>query len=313
MVSFGAWTQDADFHVFSTVNTTRAENYTQVIAETGQETPFQDPVYPITVDDLNDAFNDAQKLLDFKGAWVEYLSSGYNLSFPNWKSSWGVRIWSRRMHIGRREELYNPPLYGSDPPEGVIGIDYENKPYDPEDPWGWAVAEVQTFHLGVESNYEGQFEDGRVGGGEPLPWSVDSFLYVTPAGGTGVPIATVGSPPNDTANNWVEKSFSEAIDMAPYGALESAGWTADLHTVTSSLVVGGNPAPYADTFSRYGWMVNSIRLNRWVRPPLYRWVYATTPYRRTYPRDDALAGGARRTYPPSKATQTGNRTTGGYL
>jgi hypothetical protein len=36
-------------------------------------------------------------------------------------------------------------------------------------------------------------------------------------------------------------------------------------------------------------------------------------YRRIYPRDDGLGGGAPRTYPPSKSVQLGNRTTGGYL
>ncbi len=30
------------------------------------------------------------------------------------------------------------------------------------------------------------------------------------------------------------------------------------------------------------------------------------------PRDDALAGGAGRNYPPSRAMQSGNRTSGGY-
>lgn len=36
-------------------------------------------------------------------------------------------------------------------------------------------------------------------------------------------------------------------------------------------------------------------------------------YRRIYPRDDGLSGGAARNYPPSKSVQNGNRTHGGYL
>ena len=35
--------------------------------------------------------------------------------------------------------------------------------------------------------------------------------------------------------------------------------------------------------------------------------------RRTFPRDDALGGGAARTWPPSKAVQSSNRTFGGYF
>lgn len=58
-----------------------------------------------------------------------------------------------------------------------------------------------------------------------------------------------------------------------------------------------------------------------VRPPRRRFLVrtyssaaaATTTYRRNYPRDDGLAGGARRNYPPSKAMQSGNRNVGGYL
>lgn len=40
---------------------------------------------------------------------------------------------------------------------------------------------------------------------------------------------------------------------------------------------------------------------------------AMADYRRNFPRDDGLAGGARRNYPPSKAIQSGNRTSGGYI
>jgi hypothetical protein len=50
-----------------------------------------------------------------------------------------------------------------------------------------------------------------------------------------------------------------------------------------------------------------------IRPPRIRWIYEDAPICRTYPRDDGLAGGAPRTWPPSKAVQSSNRTWGGYL
>jgi hypothetical protein len=50
-----------------------------------------------------------------------------------------------------------------------------------------------------------------------------------------------------------------------------------------------------------------------IRPPRFRWIFATQPFRRTSPRDDALAGGAQRTWPPSKAYQAGRRTSGGIF
>lgn len=49
--------------------------------------------------------------------------------------------------------------------------------------------------------------------------------------------------------------------------------------------------------------------------PRWRWVFAddeTVPYRRVFPRDDALAGGAGRVYPQSRSVQSSNRP-GGYL
>lgn len=57
---------------------------------------------------------------------------------------------------------------------------------------------------------------------------------------------------------------------------------------------------------------------RW-QGPRWRWVYdelpvePAVPYRRVFPRDDALTGGARRTFPPSRAVQSSNRIGGGYL
>jgi hypothetical protein len=50
-------------------------------------------------------------------------------------------------------------------------------------------------------------------------------------------------------------------------------------------------------------------------PPRYRFRYTTfdEPYQRIFPRDDGLAGGAERTWPPSKGVQLGNRTSAGYL
>lgn len=50
--------------------------------------------------------------------------------------------------------------------------------------------------------------------------------------------------------------------------------------------------------------------------PRWRQVFfedPTTPYRRNFPRDDALAGGAGRNWPRPKSIQASNRTSGGYL
>jgi hypothetical protein len=59
----------------------------------------------------------------------------------------------------------------------------------------------------------------------------------------------------------------------------------------------------------------SLTLTTLFQPPRYRITYEvdSSPVRRTYPRDDSLAGSAGRTWPPSRALQSSNRTSGGYL
>lgn len=315
MVSYGPWTQDPDYTTFRTIST--ADNppaYTNPIGTGEGSTPFQDPVYPITVGDLTAVFGDAQTAVDNEGGWVEWLASTYDLSFPNWRSSWSSRIWARRFPIADKQHLYSPPNFGSLPPDGAIGVEYVGQPFDPDEPWAWGPATTLTFHLGPETKLEGQFEDNRVASAAPLPWGVETRLMITPPDEPKVQIASVESPANDTANNWLIRDLNESIDLAPYGALES-GWTAVLHTETPTVIIGGDPGPYGDTYTRYGWLFKALRINNDLRPPLYRWVFESTAptYRRNYPRDDGLAGGARRNYPPSKAVQSGNRTSGGYL
>lgn len=49
------------------------------------------------------------------------------------------------------------------------------------------------------------------------------------------------------------------------------------------------------------------------RFPRWRQVFYVDPYRRNFPRHDALAGGAGRNWPRPKSVQASNRTSGGYL
>lgn len=311
MVAYGPWVQDADFTPFWKVDTTDPDNYLQEIAEVGDDRPFESPVYAITAGDLFNVFDAAFFALANTGGWVEYLTSGYQLSFPDWNSDWACKMWSRRFPLTNRDHFYNPPNHGSTPPDGAIGIDYANQPYNPDDPWGWALAENLSLRLTPETGFEGKFEDERVLGGDLLPWGSTSDLMLGVRNDGAFTVASIEGPTFSTEPNWYRRTFGEALDLTPYGALEP-GWFGELYTVTETARIGGDPGPYETTRTKFGWLLYDLRFEADVRPPLYRWVYPAAPYRRTFPRDDGLAGGAGRTYPPSRAVQTSNRTSG-YL
>lgn len=64
---------------------------------------------------------------------------------------------------------------------------------------------------------------------------------------------------------------------------------------------------------QFGFYIDRLDIGWTLRPPRYRWIYDTAPIRRTFPRDDALAGGAARTWPTPTSLQESNRTFGSYL
>jgi hypothetical protein len=315
MVSYGPWVQDPDYMPVWTITTNDPDSYVNEIVQTGAETPYQNPAYQISVDDITDAFDGAQSALAHKGGWVESLASAYNLVFPNWKSGWTARVWARTFPFTNREHMYHPLNQGVIPPASAVGLAFENHPYNPEDPWGfitWDVAQNLALRLRSTTELEGQFEDGRVLGGEPLPWSSSSNLMLSVAGAAAAEeVGSFSGPSFSTSPNWYIRTLGVSIDLTVHGALEP-GWSANLYTHTPAARVGGDPGFPESTVTSFGWLLNDLRFEADVRPPRYRWVYDSAPYRRTFPRDDGLAGGAGRTYPPSRAIQTSNRTSG-YL
>lgn len=65
----------------------------------------------------------------------------------------------------------------------------------------------------------------------------------------------------------------------------------------------------------YGYYIARLDVGYTLRPPRYRWIFEDTsePYRRIFPRDDALGAGSARNYPPPKARASSSRIGGGYL
>jgi len=227
---------------------------------------------------------------------------------------------------GWRPFNYWPGLYaGGDQvwPEGVIGIDWQDKPgpYDP--PYETLTPEWVKVMLEPTTQLVGENLDDSNSGIEanaPISGAFSSELAVRLIGSGEMPdtepaVAYADSDPNAPDYNRASRILGgDPVDLSEYltaqdGALvlfaRTPGYVGQRypHDVT---VIGGNPR------WEYGWVVDRLDLRWTLRPPVYRWVYDSIPYRRTFPRDDSLAGGAGRNYPPSRARQTSNRTSG-YL
>lgn len=142
--------------------------------------------------------------------------------------------------------------------------------------------------------------------GQPTPYVIDEETYFAAE----VPVPNTGTlTPAETFN----------FEVPMTGANEWSGAFGAFYSICKSQwspsVVDVRVSGEGD-----GQMLASPNVNMAVtytiRPPRIRWIYAApqaVSYRRVYPRDDGLAGGAPRTWPPSKAVQSSNRTFGGYL
>lgn len=110
----------------------------------------------------------------------------------------------------------------------------------------------------------------------------------------------------------VDFQLGARIDLTDHMSDLAAGGV--LYTLNDGFVPHVTPDTGFDESWSYGTTILRAMVEETLRPPVYRWIYDTVPvaYRRIYPRDDGLAGGARRNWPPSKGVQTSNRTSG-YL
>ena len=206
MVSYGPWIQDPDLDGSPARTTT--EN--RVWAAT--ETPFQSPRYNVTNADLEDAFDVAQAaaLLGVHdpanlSLWGVVLTQGYQLSFPNWKTNWGAEVNRHLVTIGPGSLSYNPPDYGFPAPEGAIGIDYENLPYDPDEyPWRDAPGTQLDVRLLATTRFGGFWYDDQGSGDWSIGTSVPGSALRLQAGAGALDVATVPPPPNVPAPPFME-------------------------------------------------------------------------------------------------------------
>jgi hypothetical protein len=199
-------------------------------------------------------------------------------------------------------------------PEDAIDIEFEGGDWTPQ----WLTAEIAAtteLYGSIFEDVTGPHELNRARVSGPFT----SEIRVA-AGWPGVSLGTsvdifVTGPSDYDPDSGVAGSagrlLGHTVPLTEH--IEPSGgvmwlWTPEF--VPATTVPDGSNG---DWIWSYGWGFERLRLNWMLRPPRYRWIYDSVPIRRVYPRDDGLAGGAGRTWPPPRSTQSSRRTFGGYL
>ncbi len=318
MVTYGPWRQDPDF------DGSPAVIFTTLAASSRFETDFQSPPRLIEHEDLELATmlaDDAAKLgIDDPSAFNEWgmaYSWTYNLSFPDWKTGWVAESAKRTLAFAPGPYIYRPDDYGYHDPSS-IGIDWQDRPYDPEDPFAGELGEQLGLRLLAATRFFGFWDDTSLPPNENLTGiPPTSLLMLKDSDGNEFLLTSIPPRASVPTEENVYAFLGEDIDLTPY--VSGHGWAGSVTTHVSPTYFepkGDIAELGSGGLVRYGWGLENIQILATVRPPLYRFVYPgepTIPYRRIFPRKDSLAGGAGRVYPQSNAPQTSNRVGGGSL
>jgi len=328
MVSYGPWRQDPDFEQSSTY-TEDATFDNRYLGDDGgggwTDNGWSASGYQVTQGDLEAAFLGAMEghdeVPDFGiDHGVEYGYGQQARVVPEeYLANWGALYMRAKWRIAPDVSGYSywPPNYGHFDPDAVA-IQYEGFAPVPVSLSGAAsIVGVALDGLTQIITRVGDSTDtgGEVDEGLSDPW--DTKIMVRPLGYEGDPviahaIAGFGSP---TWPNALTTTLGADLDLT--NLLGEFGWSGDVWTDTPIFVTPrympetGEEVASGDV--KYGWLLKAPQVTYLVRPPRYRWVYESDPYRRIFPRDDALGAGSNRTFPPSKAIQSSNRTSGSYL
>lgn len=316
MVSFGSWTQDDDYTVTDLLNQSSGPDwFDYAYASGGGESGWQDPAYELLPNDFESLFAILfSPERDNTGGVVSQYGAGYewtyNLSFPEWNTIWAAWRTLRRFTLRSRVHAYLPY---PQPPD-AIGIEYDGIPYDPEDPFAFGAADVLTFGIAADTELAGHWEDTSNPNSYNL-LDVATTVLMRPAV-TDAPTLTIATlpPAPDNSPTDQERLLGEAVDLTAYlpaspGDIATI-WSRPAQAYVTSYGDIGEVGSQARV--DYGWGITQLQTEWSLRPPLYRWVFDTAPYRRAFP-NDAATESARRTFPPSRAMQAGRRTSGGYI
>lgn len=243
------------------------------------ETEFQDPAFSLTPEILEEAVIVASPSGpggsggDAGTVWGTIYGWTYTLSFPEWATSWNAGSVHRSFRIMADVYAYNPPNYGYTDPD-AIGIDYINRPYDPDNPFGSGLGEVvgrvvETTYTRLGGEWYNDAETSAVPDASTTVWLLPVVLGASP-----IELLTVPKPttPNLPAEPQY-RTLTTQIDLMPsLGAtLDGIIWTEQSPEFAPP---GEDPGfPHEGTVA-YGWGFDRMRIGITVRPPLYRWVYA---------------------------------------
>lgn len=233
-------------------------------------------------------------------------------------SSWGATYQRGRWRIAPSPDgyFYNPPNHGHFDPD-AIALQFEGQEPGPTNLS--AATTIQGVSLDALTQITTRVGDSTDTSGEAYedlsgPWETD--VVVQPDGSMSQSVVRMISGfVESTEHNSLTTTLGTTIDLTEL--LSGTGWTGDLWTETAAFVMPRYMPSSGDEVAsgevRYGWMLSRPQVTYTVKPPLYRWVYPSTPYRRISQRGDALAGGARRIHPRPKTIQSSNRRAGGIV
>ncbi len=330
MVTYGPWIQDPDYDQLRTY-TQYATFDNRYLGDFGGHffsgrPPTSEP-YLVTIPDLTAALIAAKtppggEIEDPFSHGVEFgYGQGINTVVPltylaNWSATYMRAKWRIAPDPGGYG--YNPPNNGNLDPD-AIALQYEGSEPVPTSTYG--ASSIVGVHLDALTQIVTRIGDSTGPGSTPVyanlggGWSTGA--YIRPEGeGADYPILTIPGSGLMTEPNSLTTTLGVDVDLTDL--LEPFDWSGTIWTETPAQVVPNymptNPEEGAAGTLKYGWLLKEPHVVYSVRPPRYRWVYpGGGAYRRTFPRDDGLAGGAPRTFPQSKASQSSNRTFGGFL
>lgn len=212
------------------------------------------------------------------------------------------------------QEFYFP----SDPPPGWVGIEWQDHPEWQENPFHTGVperigallletSEMRSLGGGVETGQSytckvcfadwGRAQEETYYGEASNPIIGETYLLST--------------DDRTTATGAGDFALGYQVDLSDL-IREDSDVGGVLYTI-NEVFVPASGTPTYDMSWNYGVRFLRPKVRETYRPPVYRWVFDTEPYRQVWNRDDGLAGGAGQVWPRSKAVQSGNQVFGGIL
>ena len=329
MVTYGPWIQDPDF--VSVVPVPPANNFDNVIA-TGA--PY---AHYFSVEATGPDWYSEDVAGAVRTAVLSMLASrdGWAIADPSTDpspatASLGWQTYNIQGTINEKRTdaaaqgytetwVVTPPRFSRYPPgggaldESAIGFEWQDSP----GPLLWADGVSGSSYLRptwaeaaldpTTLLYAETYDDYGTGDG-PLSNSWTGEIEVGPWGAGEIVWSSSLGP--DYRGGLEFPMGGDSVDLTSWVATEGH---AELHAFSPSVLAATEPLAYTTQWS-YTLTFHMLQVAWTLRPPVYRWIYDDSePYRRIFPRDDALGAGSARNYPRPKGRSSSNRTSGGYL